>query len=149
MPEDDFRDLIARGPGFKEVLGHFGMRNVGGNHRTLKKRVEFLGVSVEHLHAHAREVRSQVGSRLKRPLKEILVKGSTFSSFHLKRRLLAEGVLENICSECEQGPEWHGSVLVLQLDHINGEPDDNRRKNLRLLCPNCHSQTRTFAGRNR
>jgi 5-methylcytosine-specific restriction endonuclease McrA len=34
------------------------------------------------------------------------------------------------------------------LDHINGIPNDNRIENLRFLCPNCNSQTDTFAGRN-
>lgn len=46
------------------------------------------------------------------------------------------------------GPEWQGKELVLVLDHINGIHSDNRLNNLRLLCPNCNSQTSTFAGRN-
>jgi 5-methylcytosine-specific restriction endonuclease McrA len=46
-------------------------------------------------------------------------------------------------------PEWHGRPLTLVLDHINGVNDDYRPDNLRLLCPNCHSQTPTFSGRNR
>lgn len=148
MPESEFRELVARGPTFSAVLAHFGMRNVGGNHRTLKDRVRRLGLSVEHLYENARALRAQ-GPTPKRSLEELLVKGSSMKSYHLKRRLLDEGVLENVCGECGQKPEWNGKPLVLQLDHVNGEHDDNRRENLRLLCPNCHSQTGTFAGRNR
>lgn len=39
--------------------------------------------------------------------------------------------------------------LILELDHINGIRNDNRLENLRFLCPNCHSQTPTFKGRNK
>jgi 5-methylcytosine-specific restriction endonuclease McrA len=39
--------------------------------------------------------------------------------------------------------------LSLELDHITGDKHDNRLDNLRLLCPNCHSQTMTYAGGNK
>lgn len=66
---------------------------------------------------------------------------------HVKKALIENGVLSKKCQECGQGPEWRGKKLVLILDHINGIYDDNRLVNLRLLCPNCNSQTPTFAGR--
>ena len=52
------------------------------------------------------------------------------------------------CSECGLDPEWNGLSLVLQVDHIDGDNRNNEHSNWRLLCPNCHSQTPTFAGRN-
>ena len=52
------------------------------------------------------------------------------------------------CAICGIGPVWCDQPLVLQLDHINGVNNDNRIENLCYLCPNCHSQTPTFAGRN-
>lgn len=67
----------------------------------------------------------------------------------LKRRLLNEGLLEARCygEGCAVLETWLGTLLVLQLDHINGDRTDDRIENLRLLCPNCHSQTITWAGR--
>lgn len=49
-----------------------------------------------------------------------------------------------ICVICKLSPEWNGKKLVLQLDHIDGNSDNNTPSNLQLLCPNCHSQTETF-----
>jgi hypothetical protein len=84
----------------------------------------------------------------RRPLDEILVKDSTYrGSTHLKRRLLGAGLLEAACERCGID-EWGGRPLTLHLDHINGDRCDNRLENLRLLCPNCHSQTPTYCGRN-
>lgn len=80
-----------------------------------------------------------------RPFSEILVENSTYTGTgHLKKRLLDAGLLINRCVLCGLEGEWNGRSIVLQLDHINGKSTDNRIENLRMLCPNCHSQTDTF-----
>lgn len=52
------------------------------------------------------------------------------------------------CSRCGIS-DWQGEALTLQMDHIDGNSDNNLLENCRLLCPNCHSQTETFVGRNK
>lgn len=67
----------------------------------------------------------------------------------LKRLLIKEDVIQNKCFCCGIDPIWNNKPLVFVLDHINGVNNDNRLENLRLLCPNCNSQTETFSGRNK
>jgi 5-methylcytosine-specific restriction endonuclease McrA len=66
----------------------------------------------------------------------------------LRKRLISEGYKENKCEECNMDAVWNGITLTLELHHVNGIKKDNSYLNLRLLCPNCHSQTPTFRGRN-
>ena len=53
------------------------------------------------------------------------------------------------CSECGIKGTYNSKPLVLECDHIDGVPTNQSPKNLRLICPNCHSQTNTFKGRNK
>lgn len=66
-----------------------------------------------------------------------------YQSSKLRHRLINEGIKENCCSECGIA-EWNGKPLVLNLDHIDGNSFNHQLINLRILCPNCHSQTPTF-----
>jgi hypothetical protein len=65
----------------------------------------------------------------------------------IKNHLLRAGIIVNRCDWCGL-TEWRGRPLSIQIDHVNGIRDDHRLENLRMLCPNCHSQTDTFAARN-
>jgi 5-methylcytosine-specific restriction endonuclease McrA len=92
------------------------------------------------------EICPRHGGRAGRPLEQILQSRS--SRWHKKLRLIREGRLTNRCERCGI-TDWRGRPLAIHIDHINGVKDDWRLENLRMLCPNCHSQTPTFGGRNR
>ncbi len=77
-------------------------------------------------------------------LEDIITNKVKFSTSQLKKRLIYESILENKCCKCNNEGEWMGEPIMLELDHISGNNDDNRLENLRILCPNCHSQTPTF-----
>jgi hypothetical protein len=81
------------------------------------------------------------------PLEQLLVKGRRTNRSHLKQRLLDAGIKENRCERCGISA-WSGEPLNAQLHHKNGDGSDNRLPNLIFLCPNCHSQTDTYGGRN-
>jgi hypothetical protein len=71
-----------------------------------------------------------------------------YQTFKLNKRLIKEEILENKCSIC-QITEWNNKPIGLHLDHIDGVSSNHLLDNLRLVCPNCHSQTDTYCGKNK
>jgi 5-methylcytosine-specific restriction endonuclease McrA len=82
------------------------------------------------------------------PIENVLSRGRRRSRHHVKLRLLTATLKEQRCEQCGLS-DWRGRPLALELHHVNGDGHDNRLENLVLLCPNCHSQTDTWGGRNK
>jgi 5-methylcytosine-specific restriction endonuclease McrA len=80
------------------------------------------------------------------PLTDLLTVGPVRNRNNIKLRLLGAGLKDGSCEDCGI-TDWRGRPLSMALHHVNGDGRDNRLENLRLLCPNCHSQTENFAGR--
>ena len=78
---------------------------------------------------------------------QVFCENSQIDRNGLKRRLIKNKLVPYVCTGCLNNGQWQGKKLSLQLDHINGINNDNRPQNLRFLCPNCHSQTDTYAGK--
>ena len=79
----------------------------------------------------------------KRPIEDYLSNKVPMQSDKLKIRLINEGKLKDECDNCGLG-SWLQDSIPLELDHVNGDHNDNRLRNLRLLCPNCHAQTDNY-----
>jgi len=143
----EFANRVRRATSVSQILQFFGLENKGGNHNTVRRRINAEGVDASHIPTGRGSNRGRhFGPR--RRLADIMVKNSNYRGSHLKRRLIAENIIPYVCAACGIGPIWNHKTLVLQIEHKNGDSRDNRKANLCFLCPNCHSQTATFAGKN-
>lgn len=146
MSRDDLQSLISNSQSYKEVLSCFGLQAKGNNINTLKKRINEDMIDDSNIRNMPRTFMANSISRT--PKEKIFIRDSLVSRIVAKRRIISDNIIDSsVCAECKMGKEWNGKPLVLILDHINGISNDHRIENLRFLCPNCNSQTATFAGR--
>ncbi|MDV2476025.1 HNH endonuclease [Rhodococcus zopfii] len=134
---------------FAEVMRYFRLKPNGGHHTHLSRRIKALGIDTSHFTG---KPRLPGGAVVRRHWTTILTeKPSGFPRIkpHLLRRALLEAGRPHRCEGCGIDPIWNSRDLVFHVDHIDGNPNDSRPENVRFLCPNCHTQTATWAGRRR
>lgn len=150
IPFEELQNILDTSSTFVEVLSTLGYDKYNGNHRTLKKRINSEPFNMEKFNANYIIWRSNHSKKhnIEIPLYQCLVENSTYNRRDLKIRLVKENLMEYKCKKCGLEDTWQNEPISLQLEHINGMNNDNRLENLCFLCPNCHSQTRTFGGRN-
>jgi hypothetical protein len=157
ISRDALHAHVAQCVSVAEVLAKVGMPTEGRSHHELKRRLRELEIDTSHFRGqawargHSNATHPSVARTTLRktwPNEKVFVENSPLLGGNsITPRLLALGWAYR-CGWCGV-TEWRGKPLVLHLDHINGINNDNRLTNLRLLCPNCHSQTDTYGARRR
>lgn len=144
----EFKKLVDSCKTYTECIIKLGLSpRCSGNFQTIKKYIKKYELDISHFERGFSNGNIPIN---KKELKEILVKDSFFTRTHLKNKLYKEGVKKKECEVCGINEDWfNGSKIVHILDHINGDPYDNRIENLRIVCPNCNSTFRTSNGRNK
>ena len=143
LPIHTFTQLVATSKSFSEIFDKLQLCKTGPQYAALRVRIEELKLSTAHFLKPIR-----LGVQCKRDINFYLTENSNLlGTSTLKKKLFKAQLLEEECSLCHLGNIWNGNFISLQLDHINGQRSDNRLSNLRILCPNCHSQTQTYSGK--
>ena len=145
--EELLRDAVSRATSVAGVLRSLGLAEAGGTHAHLSRTIKAMGIDTSHFVRHQGS-----GAHRRRKPDDLLVRiipGSRRTKpYQLKRALLEIGRAYR-CALCGNDGTWRGEPLNLEIDHADGDCHNNEAWNLRFLCPNCHAQTDSVAGRSR
>jgi hypothetical protein len=149
--EDQLIEAVSKSISYAGTLKCLGLKPAGANYGTIKRHITELRLDTSHWKGQGWNKGRIIGP--KRDISEYLIDNTLrirphISSNSLKKRLIREGLKEEKCEYCGI-TEWNGRPAPLELDHINGNHEDNRFNNLQILCPNCHAQTDNYRGRNK
>lgn len=127
---------------FAEVIRTFGYTSIAtGHYVQVKKELNRRNIQIPVYNFFGEH-----NNYSRRPKDEnIFVNDILIDRQAVKKRILEENLIEYKCDSCGNNGEWQEKKLSLQLEHKNGDSHDNRLNNLCFLCPNCHSQTSTYA----
>ena len=146
----DKEDIVAAAKSSFSIAGmckFLGLVPSGGNYRLMHNAIAEYNIDTSHFRGQWWNVGLKFKPSHPKQLSEILVKGSTFQSYKLKKRLFKENLKEKRC-ECCGRTTWQGHEIPLEIHHKNGDNRGNRLENLAILCPNCHALTDSYRGRN-
>lgn len=146
--KENLTPAVKASKSYAGVLRFLGLKQAGGTQSNIKKRIEKFKINTDHFTGMGWNIGSI--SNMRKSAKDILILKNNdirTKAPMLRRALLEIGHLYE-CSECFIS-EYNGKDITLHVDHIDGNYNDNRKENVRFLCPNCHSQTETFGNKKR
>ena len=147
--DQELKVAVKNSFSYRNVIILLGLVPAGGNYDQVRRRIENMSLSTVHFKGKGWNKDLKITTRLAQPLEEVLIVGSKIQSFNLKNRLYLVGLKKPKCELCGWAQKTIDGRIPVELDHINGDKEDNRIENLRILCPNCHSLQATHRGKNK
>lgn len=146
--KEQLERAVEESTSIRQVIKKIGLIQAGGNYTQVKKFINYYDFNIKHFKGKAWNKGMKGIGKPIIPLKDILIRDSDYQSYKLKKRLFEKGLKKEVCEDCGWNKKSLDGRIPLELDHINGDGRDNRLKNLRILCPNCHSLQPTHRGLN-
>jgi Zn finger protein HypA/HybF involved in hydrogenase expression len=144
--DEEFISLFRASHSQTEFAYSLGIFNCGGGtYFALKERCEKLGLDRKKQWNGALK---KTGIQRYQNDRDYFSENTSHTGADMRDRIVKEGLMPYRCALCGNSGRWKGKELILQVDHINGDHFDNRLENIRFLCPNCHTQTKTYSGKN-
>jgi hypothetical protein len=148
IPEDQLRAAVLEASSYADVMRALNLEVNDTNHRRVRRAAARFGLDTEHFRRRTWSTLQAV--KPVRKAEDVLVVLPSGAGRTNRARLHA--ALQEIgvpyqCASCGNAGQWLGRPITLHIDHINGDWKDNRARNLRYLCPNCHSLTATWCRR--
>jgi len=140
IPLDKLRAYIQESSSIGQIFRKLNLNITGTQYQTFKRTIKALGIDISHFRSSGRSF-----SRIEKPNQILFAKDSYASTSALKKRILRDKLKPYECVKCHNKGKWKKQELVLQLDHEDGDRNNNLLENLRFLCPNCHTQTPTHS----
>ncbi|MEE4244687.1 MAG: HNH endonuclease signature motif containing protein [Kangiellaceae bacterium] len=138
-----FPQAVKTSYSLSEAITKCNIRVHSNHYKTARRIIDRHGIDISHFR------RPTPSKANRRTNNQIFIKGKRVHQSYLRARIIEDNLIEYKCQKCHNNGVWFNETLTLQLDHINGDTFDNRIKNLRFLCPNCHCQTRTWGNKKR
>lgn len=148
--KEKLEPIVKESISIAEVIKKLNLRQTGGNQKNIERNIKKNLIDTSHFLGQGWCKGKFALNRLNKEefISNILVlNGPHWATPKIKIKLYEFGIKKELCEKCGQDEMWNGEKLSLHLDHINGKNRDNRLENLKILCPNCHSQTPTYCRR--
>ena len=139
--DEEIVEILNNSKSFAEVIRTFGYNSIAtGHYVQVKRELTRRNITIPIYNYSGNH---NFNRKLKN--ENIFVNDIFVSRKVVKQRIIEQNLMEYKCEVCGNKGEWQGKRISLQLEHKNGNSHDNRIENLCFLCPNCHSQTSTYA----
>jgi len=145
--KEDFEKRVKNATSIANIVRSYNYAITRTAYKTINQRIAEDNINIDHIKLGPQSNKGRIFLQTRVSIDKYLINGSKICSSELKRKLIRDNYLKNECYECGLKNLWNNKPISLHLDHINGVRNDNRLDNLRLLCPNCHSQTSTYSGK--